>query len=58
MNNKKRKEQLEDIMTEMNYLAPSINIIEYGSIIGLNKKIKNIVVEPTGVAYEKIRIAN
>ncbi len=58
MNNKKRKEQLEDIMTEMNYLAPSINIIEYGSIIGLNKKIKNIVIEPTGVAYEKIRIAN
>ncbi len=58
MNTKKRKKQLEDIMSEMNYLAPSINIIEYGSIIGLSKFIKDIVVEPTGVAYEKIKIAN
>ena len=58
MNRKKRKEQLENIMNEMNNLAPSINIIEYGSIIGHNKSIKDIVVEPTGVAYEKIRIAN
>lgn len=58
MNTEERKKQLENIMSEMNYLAPSINIIEYGSIIGLNKLIRDIVIEPTGVAYEKIIIAN
>ena len=58
MNSKVRKNLLESIMQEYHHLAPSINIIEYGSIIGYNKKLKNITVNPTGVAYEKLNIVN
>ena len=58
MNNEARKLLLENIMEETHTLAPSINIIEYGSVIGYNKRIENIIVKPTGVAYQKLIMKN
>jgi len=58
MNNDARKLLLENIMEETHNLAPSINIIEYGSVIGYNKRIENIMVKPTGIAYQKLIMKN
>lgn len=54
----KRETQLQSIMAEMQTLAPTINLIEYGSVIGYSNRIENIRIRPVGIAYESIRLAN
>ena len=56
MNEKKRQKKLESIMLKMHHLAPSLNIIEYGSVIGYGSNIHNIIVRPVGIAYEDILV--
>ena len=41
----------------MQTLAPTINLIEYGSVIGYAERIKNVKIRPVGIAYEGIRLA-
>lgn len=45
---------LQDIMADMQRLAPTINLIEYGSVLGYSEKISNITIRPVGVVYEDI----
>lgn len=53
-----RAAKLQSIMADMHDLAPTINLIEYGSVLGYSDRIENIEIRPVGIAYENIRLAN
>ena len=57
MDPEKRARILRGIMADMQTLAPTINLIEYGSVIGYAERIKNVKIRPVGIAYEGIRLA-
>jgi peptide/nickel transport system substrate-binding protein len=50
----RRTALLQDVMSGMRELAPTINLIEYGSVIGYSNRIANVAIRPVGVAYEDI----
>lgn len=52
----KRADILRGIMADMQTLAPTINLIEYGSVLGYAKRIENVQIRPVGIAYEDIRL--
>jgi len=58
MNPRHRAKKLEGIMADMQALAPAINLIEYGSVIGYSNRIRNVQVRPVGVAYELVELAD
>lgn len=49
-----RDQKLQDIMAGMQRLAPTINLIEYGSVLGYTDRIDNLTIRPVGIAYEDI----
>ncbi len=54
MSPERREALLQDAMASMHKLAPTINLIEYGSVIGYSERISNVSVRPVGVTYEDI----
>lgn len=56
MDPEKRARILRDVMADMHTLAPTINLIEYGSVLGYASRIENIQIRPVGIAYETIRL--
>lgn len=57
MDPEKRESILRGIMADMQTLAPTINLIEYGSVLGFSQRIENVEIRPVGIAYETIRLA-
>ncbi len=57
MNPDVRAAELRAIMAEMQTLAPTINLIEYGSVLGYSDRIENVQIRPVGIAYELIEVA-
>ncbi len=58
MDPESRERKLKTVMADMQTLAPAINLIEYGSVIGYSNRIENIQVRPVGVAYELIELSD
>ena len=56
MNPERRTLLLQQVMAEMHTLAPALNLIEYGSVIGHSASLANVQVRPVGVAYEDIEL--
>ena len=50
----RREALLQEIMADMHDLVPTINLIEYGSVLGYSASITNVDIRPVGVAYERI----
>lgn len=53
-----RERKLQNIMADMQRLAPTINLIEYGSVLGYSDRIDNLTIRPVGIAYEDLVLAN
>ena len=45
-------------MAGMQDLAPTVNLIEYGSVLGYSSRIKNVGIRPVGIAYELIELVD
>lgn len=53
-----RDRKLQDIMAAIQHLAPTINLIEYGSVLGYANQIDNLTIRPVGIAYEDLVLAD
>jgi peptide/nickel transport system substrate-binding protein len=54
----RRAAHLREIMAGMQDLAPTVNLIEYGSVLGYSSRIKNVRIRPVGIAYELIELVD